>query len=564
MLDSPSGPAGSLVEWLLRRNLLRGPFLFVDYWASALGLPGQVRDRHLREGWVDRSLFRVGLDRPDLELPRARYYLLLFFLGPLLLPFRAFRRLGRYRIRFRREVGETVLSALADHRLRLEERGPGRVRVTAGSTVLAEELLDPRLISGFSSLFYAVYKIPLASLTAIAAVGILTPLLSATGGLELVLRYWIPVGFPALALLLYVVYRDWVTAVLGAFPVIVGRYLLLLLHPSVVESWLPFFLALGGLFLLYVAADWFFMPRTVPPVLLFYTRDEPGRPYAHEHDAPYWLEGSAYWVWRYLMLTPAELNKFWERDWERVELWIRADGPAAGALEWVVTDAHYRELWTAYERLGTGPRPARHRESALRHSREARPGTWLVEVDADLVFHTPFVRGVSFVPEEGDVPALGIGHLMNALWSRRPRDPSEPYLRRLDRLKVDRGEGVLDDIPEAAVGWAARQMLRRPWSYWRYPLGASRRREPRLYGREARQPPVRAADPGLQIKAPDPAVWNGPRMADPRGSGGEGEAGESGQKGEKARRARRERRERRARRERRERGDGEERRRDVS
>lgn len=498
--DAAAG--GSLMEWLQVRELLRGPFLYADYWASALGLRGLVREAHVRQGLVDPTLFRVGLDRPDLEIPRFRYYLLLFFLGPVLLPFRVFRRLGhRYRLRFRREIGDAVLAALSEYELELERTREGRVDVRKDGLSLGSGILDPGLVSGFSSSFFPTYKLPLASLTAILTMAILVPVANATGGLDLLLRYWIPVGFPLLALVLYAVYRDAVTALLGALPILFGRYLIQVLQPSQLESWLPFLGALGGLFLVYVLADWLFMPRPVPPVLMLYTRSEAGRPFEREEDGPWWVEGQAYWVWRYLMLTPAELSKFWERDWERIELWIRADGPTAGALEWVVTDAHYRELWTPFERLGDPERLARHRGRALKHAARSEAGIWLVEVDADLLFHTPFLRAVSFVPEEGDVPVRGLGHLWAALWSRVSRDETERHLHALDRVRIRRGIGVLDDIPEALAHLAARHMLSLPWTHWRYPLGAQRRREPRLYSSEAPGEPPPAADPALQIKA---------------------------------------------------------------
>ena len=490
--------AGPLIEWLIRRDLLRGPFLFVDYWTSVLGLRGRLRRTHVESGWVDPALFRLGLDRPDLEVPRLRFYFFLFLMGPLVLPFRAFRRLGRYTLRLHRRVGQEVLASLHDYRLRLESTGPGRVTVRRGDTVLGRDLLDPRVIAGFSSLFLATYKLPMASLTAILAMAVLTPLLHALGSLDVLARYWIPVGFPLLVAILYFVFRDGVTALLGAVPVLVGRYLFTLLDPA--RAWTPFLLSLAGLYLLFLLADWFFMPRPVPPVLLFYDRTGPASPYEREGDEPYWLEGTAYWVWRYLMLAPAELNKFWEKDWERVEIWIRADGEEAGALEWVVTDAHYRELWTPCERLDRPQRLARHREQALRHSREGRPGIWLVEADANLIFHTPYLRAVSFVPEGRDIPVHSLWHLANALFKRGQRDDPDRYLPRLDRLKVRRGSGILDDMPEAFVGLASRQMLAMPWRYWRYPLGAHRRREPRLYEVDDVAEPPLASDPGLQIK----------------------------------------------------------------
>ncbi|MDH3298627.1 MAG: hypothetical protein OEM96_10170, partial [Gemmatimonadota bacterium] len=122
MRDRPpdSGSRGSLAAWLVDQKLLRGPYLYTDYWASVLRLGDSVRDERERAGLVDNPLFRLGIDRPELELPRLRYYFILFFAGPFLLPFRFFRRLGRYRIRVRSGVGERVLDALQDYEIRLE------------------------------------------------------------------------------------------------------------------------------------------------------------------------------------------------------------------------------------------------------------------------------------------------------------------------------------------------------------------------------------------------------------------------------------------------------------
>ncbi|MFQ5689191.1 MAG: hypothetical protein ACE5HQ_02840 [Gemmatimonadota bacterium] len=496
----PEAPGGPLIRWLAEHNLLRGPFLFVDYWASVLRLDGVVPQAHVDGDLLHRALFRAGLDRPDLEIPRLRYYLALFLVGPLLVPFRFFRRLGPYRVRFRRRLGHTLFEALEPYLLELEERGAGRVRVRKGELVLADDVLDPRTVSGFTSLFYAAYKLPLASLTAILLVAILAPLLNAAGWLHLVMEYWVPVGFPLLVLLLYAVHRNWATALLGALPVLFGRYLVEVLRPAGRGTWAPFFWALAGLFVLYVLAEWLFMPRPVPPVLLLYSTDGPGRPYRREGDAPYWLAGGTYWVWRYMMLTPAELNKFWERDWERTELWIRADGPGAGALEWVVIDAHYRELWIPCGRLGPAERLERHRERAIHDGAHGRPGVWLVEVDANLLFHTPFVRTVSYLPEGEDVPVRSLRHLASALFKRGAGDEVEECLHSLDELKLRSGADVLEDIPEAFAGLAARHMLSLPWRYWRYPLGAQRKRERRLYETVRSEAAPLAADRDLQIK----------------------------------------------------------------
>ncbi|HEX7119473.1 MAG TPA: hypothetical protein VF212_11835 [Longimicrobiales bacterium] len=495
---------GSLIRWLMEQGLLRGPYLFIDYWANVLGLGGIVAERNVRDGLVDPALFRLGIDRPELEIPRLRHALSLFLGGPLLLPFRSFRRLGRYRLRFRRAVGEEARVALDRHRLVLEPAGPGRVHVSANGATLARDVLDPFHVSGFCSLFWAAYKLPFVTLTAIVLVAVVTPGLYATGHLDAILDYWVPVGVPVLAVFLYLAYRDWTTVLLGTLPLLLGRYLIAVFEPGA-ERWTPFFWALAGLFTLFLAIDTLFLPRPVPPVLLLYTADGPGRPYAREEDAPYWLEGRCYWVWRYLILSPAELNKFWERDWERVDLWIRGDGPDAGMLEWVVTDMHYREIWVPYDRLEAPATLKRQRELVRRAAAEGRPGLWLLEVDTDLVVHYPFFRTVSFVPETGGggVPARSLRHVITSLWKRAREADVEPYLRALDRVRLRRGRDILGDLPEVVAGRAARHLMAQPWTYWRYPLGAATPEEARLYGTERPVRPPAAADPELQVKAGD-------------------------------------------------------------
>jgi hypothetical protein len=513
--------AGALVQWFREQGLLRGPFLFVDYWANVLDLEGITPEQHARDGLIDAPLFRIGIDRPDLEVPKLGSYLLLFLAGPILFAFRSFRRLGRYRMKFGSRAGQDVLDELNRYRLTLDPAGrqpdptgdpdlPPRCDVRLGDTVLARDVLDPYRIAGFSSLFWAANKLPLASMVGLLAVGIAAPLLAAAGLLELTARFWIPVGFPLLVLALYLVFRELLTAILGGVPILLGTYLIGVLRPSTPHDWSVFFWSLVGIFVLYLLVDWFFLPRPVPPTLLLYTRKGPGYPYVRHDDAPWWLEGEAYWVWRYLLLSPAELNKFWERDWERVDLWIRADGPDAGQLEWVVTDLHYRELWVPYAKLDAPAALARERDRARAAMRDGGAGVWVLEVDADLVFHSPVFRGVTFVVDKGGVPVRGLAHVARSLWKRVKDDEVAGPLAALHRLRVERGLDLLGDIPEFIIRRAEERLVEEPWRYWRYPLGASRRREPRVYAPSSMEEPPPIADPALQVKAPA----DGPRGPD--------------------------------------------------
>jgi len=494
------GGAGPLVDWLAEHGLLLGPFVYIDYWASVLGLHPGARAAHIERGWVDPPLFRAGVHRPDLELPRLRYYMALLLIGPLLLPFRAFRRLGKYPIRHRRGVGDELATRLEPFQLDLEQRGAGRVDVRIGDCLLGADVIDPCRNAAFSSLFYATYKLPFATVTGIVAMAVAGPLLSRFGLLDRAMDLWVPLVLPAIAVLLYVLYRDVATAILGTVPVLVG-WLILLAVARQTADWGLFFGALVLLLAFSLVADWFFVPRPVPPSLHFYARDGDARAFEREEDAPYWLEGECYWVWRYRMLVPAELNKFWERDWERAELWVRADGPDAGRLEWVVVDAHYRELWIPYERLGPPDRLRRQEEEARENIEAGGTGFWLVEVDMNLVFHTPFVRTVSFVPEGDAVPAQSLWHVLSGLFRRGPRDDPSVYLPALDRIRLARGTAALADVPEVIASLTARQILAIPWRFWRYPLGAQRRREPRIYDTNRVEDGSLRADRELQIKA---------------------------------------------------------------
>lgn len=509
-------PAGSLVQWFREQGLLRGPYLFVDYWANVLGIAGITPEEHARNGLIDPPLFRVGIDRPDLEVPRLSSYLLLFLAGPVLFALRSFRRLGRYRLRFGSARAQEVVDQLERYRLSLDPAGrepdpagdpdlPPRCDVRLGDTVIARDVLDPYRVAGFSSLFWAANKLPLASMAGLLVVGIAAPLLATAGLLELTARYWIPVGFPLLVLVLYFVFRELLTAILGGIPILLGTYLIGVLRPVTSGDWWVFFWSLAGIFVLYLLVDWFFLPRPVPPALLLYTRQGEGNPYIRADDAPWWLEGETYWVWRYLLLSPAEVNKFWERDWERVDLWIRADGPGAGQLEWVVTDLHYRELWVPYEKLGDPDVLARQAEKARSATHGDGAGVWVVEVDADLVFHTPTLRGVSFLLDRGGIPVRGITHIARSLWKRVRDDDLSAPMAALHRIRLQRGLDLLGDIPEFMLRRAEERLVETPWTYWRYPLGANRRRDPRVYEPLRVSPPPPAADRSLQIKAPPSA-----------------------------------------------------------
>jgi hypothetical protein len=81
----------------------------------------------------------------------------------------------------------------------------------------------------------------------------------------------------------------------------------------------------------------------------------------------------------------------------------------------------------------------------------------------------------------------------------------EGPLAMIHRIRLQRDLDLLGDIPEFIMRKAEERLLEEPWTYWRYPLGAATRREPRLYERAATGDPPPVADPSLQIKGPPPA-----------------------------------------------------------
>ena len=63
------------------------------------------------------------------------------------------------------------------------------------------------------------------------------------------------------------------------------------------------------------------------------------------------------------------------------------------------------------------------------------------------------------------------------------------------------GRSHVEDIPSEVVApLVSRQLLAAPWRYWRYPWGAQRQRQPRMYEAGADATPPPAADRDMQIK----------------------------------------------------------------
>lgn len=489
---------------MLKANLGTGPFVFCDYWASVIGLRSVVNRRLLGKGLVSLETFKRGLDRPRAKLPNFKYYLLAFILGPGMIPYKmAIDFAVLLRSKGRGKVVGKVDAMLEKFKLRMEPDADDDmwVNVCASEGGVGEKVLNPERLSVASSLFYPTYKIIIAavlvlSFTVIAAYVLPRIELPAIG-----LDLFSTLSYAILFAILILLFRDIATAIIAPLPVFALLYL-----SKVSGNPLTFVLASLCIALVFYLVDMFFIPRPMPPALFLYVNDpaNPLYPYENGH-APYWLEGRCYWVWRFLTLAPAEIHKFWEKDWERVEVWVRADqGESAGRIEWVVTDIHYRELWFNYARLATRKQAERQTERLSRFLAGGESElVWVAELDMDLVFHTPFIRGIflSERKETGRIPGA-LTRVVRAAWVRSSRDKFKKFRPMLDELDLER-QDFLEDVPEHFRNIALRQLITLPWSYWRYPLGAARSLKVNLYDPQgaliASQEP--AADPHYQLKS---------------------------------------------------------------
>jgi hypothetical protein len=525
-----------------------GPFLYCDYWASVLNLRGVVSAASLGDGRLNLGHFRRAVDRPRTRLPRLRYYIFAFVFFPVLLPYRVVYDVMRlFRTRAER-IHHPVDQVMSRHELALTSAGPGRVRVEASGSVVADPIIDPGLARCEVSLFYPTYKLLIAGLLSLVfSAGVLpyvVPHLARFEALSPLAAHLNIFLYVLVALALLGVLRDLLTAVVAPLPVLAFRQLW-----ELPESLGGLFLVSIGFVVLFFLVEWFLIPRGLPPTLFLYINDPGSRafPYQSEH-APYWLEGKAYWVWRFVSLVPGELSKFWERDWERVECWVRADGDHAGRLEWVVGDGHYRELWYAYGRLVsetrqaghehflervreeaggggdrrgtvTGPGPAaggdggeRRPDSGVRSRQVGNGGVaWVLEVDMDPIFHAPYVRTVSLARSEDAGPGRTARRLFRALWGGAQRDRFALVAERLEELEAD-GTELFLDVPEHLRHLAERQIVTMPWTYWRYPKGARSVARRFVYGAIDESEGERASDPACQIKVGEPRAGSSRRV----------------------------------------------------
>jgi hypothetical protein len=336
-------------------------------------------------------------------------------------------------------------------------------------------------------------------LVAIGYGALIGPVSSLFGAEHVLLPYLGVLSYPIVLVILYFMFNDLLTATLAPLPLIAIRMII-----RIGQGFQGFVIAAAGVAFVLYLVEWFFVPRSLPPVLYLYVNDRDSQhfPYRRGHE-PYWLSGKYYWVWRFVTLAPAELIKFWEKDWERLEIWMRADGQERGRIEWIVTDWHYRELWFRYERFTGKLAREVHRNILQNYLDSDHPLTWVIEMDMDLVFHSPVVRGINLAPGRGLSFGRRILSILSVIFTGRTFEDPEKHKRSLEMLEIQ-GSEFLEDLPEHFRATATRRLLSLPWSYWRFPRGVRSRKTLFVYSGSDSQDnaPQLASDRRFQIKEP--------------------------------------------------------------
>ena len=475
--------------------------VYSDYWASVLGMPGIINEKLERRGLVNLNVFRTCLNRPATRLPGVGYSLLLLLLGPVLIPYRMLQRIAS-RLHVPLEGEAEAGRLLQPYGLRLRDRDDGNVDVEWGGETLASGLIDPSRPDVVFSVVYPAYKVLVAVALAIGMTLFLSWASQQVFLSESFKTVLLLLNFPILAGILFLVFRDWLTALVAPLPFFLVLWIAAWIGPIRGGMFHNIPAMMAGIAVAYLFVDAFMIPRGMAPTLYLYDNDPDSElfPYQKE-EAPTWIQGRKYWVWRFVTLTQAEIHKFWERDWERVEVWVSAEGETAGQVEWVVIDHHYRELWMPYERLVKDQR-AQGQKAVLASLREdrTRDAAWVIEVDLNLIGHSPELRGIFLLPLKQGWRRARIKQLARSLRVQISHDAPSVYAERVRQLRMS-GPDFMEDIPEHLRNFALRQLNAMPWRYWRYPRGAAALRKSFLYSGYSEFRNVSSSDPELQYKA---------------------------------------------------------------
>jgi len=497
---------------------MRDVHVYSDYWASVLGMPGIINEKLEKRGLVNQNVYRTCLNRPSTRLPGVGYSILLLLLGPVLIPYRMLQRISS-RLHVPLEGEEEAGRLLSPYRLGLRHRDDGHVDVEWRGQKLASGLIDPARPDVVFSVVYPAYKVLVAVVLAIGMTLFLSWASQQVFLSESFKTVLLLLNFPILAGILFLVFRDWLTSLVAPLPFFLVVWIAAWIGPIRGGMFHNIPALMAGIAVAYFFVDAFMIPRGMAPTLYLYDNDPDSDmfPYQKE-EAPTWIQGRRYWVWRFVTLTQAEIHKFWERDWERVEVWVSAEGDTAGQVEWVVIDHHYRELWMPYERLVKDQRAEGQKEvlASLREDPH-RDAAWVIEVDLNLIGHSPELRGIFMLPLRQGWRRARIRQLLRSLRVQISHDSPGRYEERVRQLRMT-GPDFVEDIPEHLRNFALRQLNAMPWRYWRYPRGAAAQRKTFLYSGYTEFRNVSSCEPELQYKADaqqEPTSATSPLPVDP-------------------------------------------------
>ncbi|KAL0227645.1 hypothetical protein RCL1_003788 [Eukaryota sp. TZLM3-RCL] len=502
-------PSHAVADFLFDPRLNIVPF--ADYWSVVKHLK-HPDEKERAAGMVDYPVYRALIDRPKIAIPSILRYLFLTLLAPFLMFSRKFRSIGRYQFKYDTPIYDELTRRMRRYKLDLRDRPSDNgvaktVDVYKNGECLASNVLNPRFIYGYCSLFFATYKVPIAGiLSSLTTFAVLYSFRFLNTKYQVdVLDAFPLIVYPTVVVIIHRILRDWTASIIGSIPVIVGRIIWPFITSHNVRN---IVLSLAIVFVLYNFYNSFFLVRPTPPSLLFYSTEGPLKAYDNiQEDGPYWLKSRHYWVFRNLMVVSGELNSPTRKDWERVELWINADmeSPNVGELEYVVSDVHYREVWIPAEKLIPQERKEIYRHKLRNAMDHGQGGCFIVEADANVIFHTPELITLTFSPTTEKLPAQRIYHLFSALFKQAVREDPSPFLLKLEKLQLEIGQELFDDVPEFLGEAVAKNMLSLPWTYWRYPFGVNSSRKAKLYGDASGfERRLKASDARLQIKAPQP------------------------------------------------------------
>ena len=219
-------------------------------------------------GLINLNIFRTCLNRPATRLPGVGYSLLLLFLGPVLIPYRMLQRIAS-RLHVPLEGEEEAARLLSPYRLHLENRDDGRVDVKWGGKSLAQGLIDPSRPEVVFSVVYPAYKVLVAI---VLAMWLMSLFLHWTSRQEFLSESFktalLLFNYPLLVGLLYLIFRDLLTALVAPLPFFIVLWVAAWIGPIRGGMFYNIPAMMAGIAFAYFFVDAFMVPRGMAPTVV--------------------------------------------------------------------------------------------------------------------------------------------------------------------------------------------------------------------------------------------------------------------------------------------------------